>query len=82
YILTNEHASPRPLLAWFAIVVGSALYGVGPAQSFWNGLTGLEGIIGFVTFLLVWMAALIGFYYAARRVRRPPPAARLNPAAS
>lgn len=79
YILTNENASTRPLLVWFSFVVGVVLFGIGPAQEFWNGLTGLEGIIGLVTFLLAWMLALVAIYYAARRVRRPPPAAQLNP---
>lgn len=79
YILTNENASPRPLVLWLVFIVGIVLYGLGPAQSFWNSLTRLEGTIGLVTFLLAWILSAIGIYYAARRVRRPPPSAQLNP---
>lgn len=81
YILTNENASARPLLLWVLFIFGVVLYGVGPAQRFWSGLTGLTGVVGIVTFLFVWMGVLIGVYYAARRVRRPPPSVQLKPAA-
>lgn len=77
YILTNENASPRPLLVWFAFVMGVALYGIGPAQEFWNGLTGLEGTFGGVTWIVVWMAALLALYLGLTRVRRPPPSSQL-----
>lgn len=79
YILTNENASTRPLVLWVLFIAGVVLYGVGPAQSIWTGLTTLTGVIGILTFLVVWMGALIGIYYLARRVRRPPPAAQLQP---
>ena len=69
YILTNENASPRPLLVWFTFVIGVVLYGVGPAQGFWNGLTGLEGLVGVATWIVVWMVALIGLYWVFRRLR-------------
>ena len=79
YILTNENASTRPLLVWLVFIVGVVLYGIGPAQTFWTNLTTLTGVVGILTFLLVWMGALIGIYYLARRVRRPPPTSQLNP---
>lgn len=79
YILTSDNASPRPLLAWFGFVIGVVLYGIGPAQGFWSGLTGLEGMVGIFTFLLAWMAVLIGVYWLQRRLRRPTLAAQLNP---
>jgi spermidine/putrescine transport system permease protein len=80
YILTNENASPRPLLVWFAFVIGAALYGIGPAQGFWNELTGFEGIFGGATWLVLWMGGMVALYLVLTRVRRPPSSARLNPA--
>ncbi len=79
YILTNENASTRPLLLWLLFIVGIVLYGLGPAQSFWTGLTGLAGVVGILSFLIAWVGALISLYFLARRVRRPPPSAQLNP---
>jgi spermidine/putrescine transport system permease protein len=81
YVLTSENASPRPLLIWFTFVVGVVLYGVGPAQGFWNGLTGLEGLVGILTWLVAWMVILVAIYWLARRVRRLPPRPQLTPAA-
>ncbi len=81
YILTNENASPRPLLVWFTFVVGIALYGIGPAQGFWNGLTRLDGVVGTLSWLVVWMGVLIGVYLLQGRLRRPTPTQQLNPAA-
>lgn len=80
YILTNDNASPRPLLAWFMFVIGVVLYGIGPAQSVWNNLTRFEGMVGIASWLVVWMAAVGAFYWFLRRVRRPPPSAQLHPA--
>ncbi|TAH50019.1 MAG: ABC transporter permease [Chloroflexota bacterium] len=81
YILTNEHASPRPLLVWFAFVVGLALYGIGPAQNFWNGLTGLGGVFGGTTWIIVWMGGLVALYFIVDRFRRPASSTQLNPTA-
>lgn len=82
YILTAENASPRPLMVWFGFVIGVALYGIGPAQEFWTGLTQLEGVVGLISFVAVWMLALAGLYWLARRVRRlsaPPPQLEVAP---
>jgi ABC-type Fe3+ transport system permease subunit len=79
YILTNENASIRPLIGWLWFVGGIALYGLGPAQEFWNGLTGLDGAIGVLSFLGVWMAALLALYYLRRSIRPPSAAPQLNP---
>ncbi|RIK31011.1 MAG: spermidine/putrescine ABC transporter permease [Chloroflexi bacterium] len=80
YILTNENASPRPLLVWFAFVLGLALYGIGPAQGFWNGLTGLGGVLGGATWLVAWMGGLVIIYLVVARLQRPATDA-LNPVA-
>lgn len=79
YILTNANASMRPLAIWMVFIVGIVLYGIGPAQTFWATLTNLTGVVGILTFLAAWMGAIIGVYFLARRVRRLPPAAQLNP---
>ncbi len=78
YILTNDNASPRPLLVWFMFVVGIALYGIGPAQGFWNGLTRLDGVVGTLSWLVVWMGVLTGIYLLQGRLRRPS-VQQLNP---
>jgi spermidine/putrescine transport system permease protein len=80
YLLTNERASSRPLLVWVLFIIGVVLYGIGPAASLWNGLSGLTGAMGILTFLIVWVGAPVAIYYVARRVRRPSPSRRLNPA--
>lgn len=80
YILTNENASPRPLLVWFSFVIGAALYGIGPAQGFWSGVTGLQGMFGGATWIIVWMGVMVALYLAWTRVRRPPPSSQLTPA--
>lgn len=81
YILTNEHASPRPLLIWFSFVIGVALYGIGPAQGLWNGLTGLGGLVGGATWVAVWMGGLAGLYVLLGWARRSTSLARLHPVA-
>ena len=81
YILTNDNASPRPLLVWFTFVIGVVLYGIGPAQGVWNGLTGQAGLVGIASFLVAWMLVLMGAFWLIRRVRRPAVALQLNPAA-
>lgn len=71
YILTTSNASIRPLVLWVLFIVGIVLYGIGPAANFWANLTTLQGVVGVVTFLFVWMGALLGIYWLVRRARRP-----------
>ncbi len=80
YILTSENASPRPLVAWFAFVVGIVLYGIGPAKNLWDDLTHLDGVVGLATFLLSWMLVLAAIYLLGRRVRRLAPIPQLQTA--
>lgn len=79
YILTSENASIRPLVIWVLFVVGLVLYGLGPAYAFWHGITNLEGALGVLTWLGVWIGVLVGGFMLFRRLRRPAPTAQLNP---
>ncbi len=69
YILTSTNASMRPLLLWVLFIVGVVLYGLGPAAMMWSNLTGLDGVVGIVSFLFVWMGVLIGIFWLWRRLR-------------
>lgn len=60
YILTRENASFRPLIIWFAFVVGVIFYSLGPGQAFWARFVPLNDLFRFLTFILAWFLVLYG----------------------
>lgn len=71
YILTQENASARPLVAWLVFVIGTVLYALGPFQAWWTNLVPLSAVLAYLSFIVGWMLALAALYWLWQRAHPP-----------